>query len=273
MLHKATNRFLFAARILIAVGMIAFVSTALADDKAKSKRPSHILESGQKLRVGQSLVSQDSRFALHLQPDGNLVLYFYQRSPQKILPVWATGTDSFGKDAYIYMDPDGIPKIYNSDGREFPFATHLNPTPGSRFILQNNGDLVLYRKGPTGPRNAAWHTETYADADNTTRFVIPNALSVELNNANIGAGGQLIINETDALIGVHNGNEFTAVSPNTSIEFVPTGKLNIKASIYSYDHANPDAVSADAISDPIIYTPGKNIVVKKRGKDFALTLR
>ncbi len=96
-----------------------------------------IIEKGEGLRAGQSLSSCDGRFALTLQPDGNLVLIqgtttlwasnttgasaaemmsggefaLWSATSQR---VWSTGTG--WADSHLALQDDGNVVIYNSDG-------------------------------------------------------------------------------------------------------------------------------------------------------------
>lgn len=110
--------------------------------------PLSSLSSGQNLTVGQSIRSNDGRFALIMQGDGNLVLY----SPRRAL--WSTATS--GRPANLaILQGDGNFVLYNSQFRYY-WATMTINNPGASLIVQDDGNLVLY--SPQG--RALWDSRT-----------------------------------------------------------------------------------------------------------------
>jgi hypothetical protein len=112
------------------------------------------LNPDQSLNVGNSLTSQDGRFTLILQSDGNLVLYWSGGAPR-----WATGTDGRTVSRAI-MQMDGNFVLYAPDGTAV-WASGTVGHPGASLTLQNDGNLVIY--GPGGP---LWATNTATRAAN-----------------------------------------------------------------------------------------------------------
>jgi hypothetical protein len=112
---------------------------------ANSPATSDTLLGGGRLDADQALVSADERHRLIMQGDGNLVLY----GPTGV--AWATGTSISGSFAILQYDgnfvvegPTGPTWSADSTGRQ-----------GSRLILQNDGNLVLY----TQDDRAVWSSQ------------------------------------------------------------------------------------------------------------------
>jgi hypothetical protein len=98
-----------------------------------------VLSPGQSLGVNQQLVSDDGRFQLIMQSDGNLVLYRVANHHA----LWATGTN--GQDAMgAFMQTDGNLVLYNFGGRPI-WASNTAGKQGSFLVLQSDGNLVIYQ--------------------------------------------------------------------------------------------------------------------------------
>lgn len=106
------------------------------------------LASGEALMVGQQLTSQDGRFALKVQQDGNLVLWFGSTQ------LWASGTAT-GKSLYFRLLNTGVATLY-----DVPQNALWSSTPaagaGASLILQNDGNLVLKNSGGS----VVWQSNT-----------------------------------------------------------------------------------------------------------------
>ena len=98
---------------------------------------------GQVLSKGQSLMSQDGRFTLDFQQDGNLVVHAWTtlRYGQAI---WSSGTQGQDVDS-AYLQPDGSFVIKDADGSTAWSSGSKNPLWGDySMVMQNNGNLVAY---------------------------------------------------------------------------------------------------------------------------------
>lgn len=88
------------------------------------------------IQTGQTIVSPDGRFALRMQPDGNLVLHNSQRKP-----LWATSSSGAGIFT-LSMQNDGNLVLYNQNAvpvwasNTFGYNNYLS--------LQIDGNLVVY---------------------------------------------------------------------------------------------------------------------------------
>lgn len=119
------------------------------------------LNPNQSLNVGDMLISQDGRFTLILQQDGNLVLY-WSGGPAR----WATGTNGRTVSRAI-MQSDGNLVLYAPDGTAV-WASGTVGHPGSFLIIQNDGNVVIY--GPAG-RPPFWATNTATRAANAQEAI------------------------------------------------------------------------------------------------------
>lgn len=94
---------------------------------------------------GDTIRSLNGAYQLHLQRDGNLVLYRHG------VPTWsAPGTLQRG--ANLYMQADGNAVVYGHSGE--PVWASRTSGGGSVMVIQDDGNLVIYT--PKG----VWHTGT-----------------------------------------------------------------------------------------------------------------
>lgn len=113
-----------------------------------------------------ALVSQNARFRLVVQSDGNMVLLDRDRNPGR--PFWASNTGHLhprnpanGRPStYLLMQSDGNLVLYDQyDGNESPDVLWKTNTAGQRLgtslVMQNDGNLVLYYA-----KNPIWATGT-----------------------------------------------------------------------------------------------------------------
>jgi len=94
------------------------------------------LASGQRLGVGEYLVSEGGNNILTLQEDGNLVLY---RSGSA---VWSSNT-WLNVASYLEMQSDGNLVLYNPYGNAI-WNSVTQGNPGSSLKLQQDSNLVVY---------------------------------------------------------------------------------------------------------------------------------
>lgn len=108
------------------------------------------LNPNNRLLPGGMIGSDNGRFSLVMQADGNLVLY--QNGTTKAL--WATGTHG-KKVAFAIMQGDGNFVVYAPDNTVLWHAG-TQGNPGSVLILQDDGNLVIYAPG----NKAIWASNT-----------------------------------------------------------------------------------------------------------------
>ena len=101
------------------------------------------------LHAGDIIQSEDARFTLEFQGDGNLVLY-----NQSATALWASGTAGSGATE-VDMQGDGNLVIYA--GGTAVWATPTAGHPGAYLLVQNDGNVVIYDSGGSP---ALWATNT-----------------------------------------------------------------------------------------------------------------
>ncbi|ATB37101.1 hypothetical protein CYFUS_002522 [Cystobacter fuscus] len=112
----------------------------------------NILVAGQSLSQGQGIVSNDRRFSLVLQGDGNLVLY------DATSALWSANIGGKG-GLSAHMQSDGNFVVYRTTGATTGadvWSTLTYGHPGAYLVLQNDGNLVIYEGG-----TAIWNTGTW----------------------------------------------------------------------------------------------------------------
>jgi hypothetical protein len=113
-----------------------------------------LLNSGEGLGSGETLISCDRRFSLTMQTDGNLVLY-----QAGVGALWWTGTQgNSGRNVSAFMQTDGNFVVYADPFRYWiPLWNSRTPGyPNSRLQLQNDGNLVVYNSN----NNYTWASNT-----------------------------------------------------------------------------------------------------------------
>jgi hypothetical protein len=98
------------------------------------------LRPDQSLGTNQSITSQNGRYSLIMQGDGNLVLY---RNSDGIA-LWASNT-YLSPAVQADMQSDGNLVVYSADGTAI-WATDTWTEGRSFLYLQNDGNLVIYRE-------------------------------------------------------------------------------------------------------------------------------
>ncbi len=112
-------------------------------------RSANVLYAGQALLRGQDMVSDGGRYHLHVQTDGNLVLYGQSGA------LWA-GAGSHSKvAAQLVMQGDGNLVLYGASGEPL-WSSGTNGNPGAWFVVQSDGNMVIY--SASGP--AIWTSDT-----------------------------------------------------------------------------------------------------------------
>ena len=136
------------------------------------------LQTGQTLNAGQSVQSNDGRFRLSMQSDGNLVLYH-----QGVRVLWASNTVGV-RNPRLVMQPDGNLVVYDDTNRA-RWSSNTVGKAGARLVVQDDGNTVMY-KGSV----AIWSTRTNvgppssptATADRAARWA-----EARIGNSNPGA--------------------------------------------------------------------------------------
>src|SRR5581483_7001928 len=153
-------------------GMTGLAASYMA---VTSPTPSNVLWNNQYIGVGQSVWSQDHRFQLTLQTDGNVVLY----GPSGAL--WSTGTYGRGT-VYLVMQTDGNLVARDSNWGAVWASGTYGAGSSAHFVIQNDGNAVIYYN--TG----YWATNTYGWGSGTANLpnIAGNPLLHGTNIANDG---------------------------------------------------------------------------------------
>jgi len=115
------------------------------------------MKTGDVLRAGESMYSRNGIYKLAMQGDGNLVLYVAWKG----YAIWSTKT---GKMPFVlvHLESTGNLSLFPKLGQHWMSKTEGNP--GSRLVLQDDGNLVLYNasnapvwatntvRAPSGPQ-------------------------------------------------------------------------------------------------------------------------
>jgi hypothetical protein len=129
-------------------GPKAGVRTRYGYDAADNRSALRIDEVQRFLSEGEALFSQNGRFFLIMQLDGNLVLY-----RDAWVPLWSTSTFGSGNRALFQVDGNLV--VYRSDWGSL-WASHSNGHWGGDLIVENDGNLVI--RDVTG--KTVWTTGT-----------------------------------------------------------------------------------------------------------------
>lgn len=97
------------------------------------------LMTDQALGPGESIASANGRAVLTMQSDGNLVLQEVRGGERTTH--WATGTSVPG--SRVVMQSDGNLALYGPGG-DCHWATGTDGNPGASLVLQDDGNLVIY---------------------------------------------------------------------------------------------------------------------------------
>jgi len=116
------------------------------------------------MQQGGAIFSPDGKYELTLQTDGNLVVYgTAPGASAPAVPVWSLGTTT---GAVLSNQCQGNLVLYDANGKAL-WATPTDTQGPSRLVMQNGGNLVLYRD--TGSGNVAtWGTGSQCEPLTTT---------------------------------------------------------------------------------------------------------
>ncbi len=130
----------FAASLIV-TALVAGLLVSATNAGAHEAGQRNSLQPGESLEPNGFLVSENGRYHLVLQTDGNLVLY-YKPHP-----------------TYAELNPDAgsLIAIWNTGT-----MASSDSNPDRILRMQSDGNLVLYRP-PAQLGNALWHTHTYGN--------------------------------------------------------------------------------------------------------------
>ncbi len=198
--------------------------------------PPDTLANGQTLGSGGCIASTDQTYALVMQTDGNLVLYYQSQAD----PLWNSNTEG-NAGAYAVMQTDGNLVVYPANGGSALWSSGTNGTPNATLVMQDDGNAVVYGNslgeqplGTYAAPYAAWNTNT----ENLRGYELiggnllePGQYLESQNGAyglTMGTGGALVLYQTNLSTGSYQCPMWAEPSPSG------TNPLT-----YAYDNANP----------------------------------
>jgi len=110
-----------------------------------------VLNVGEYLSPGESLVSDNGNYELILQTDGNLVIYY--KGGGASTAVWATMTEGKGSQK-LTLSPTSNLVLTNGAGATVWSSGSLGRGYGPTLVMQDDGNLVIYATP------AVWDTGT-----------------------------------------------------------------------------------------------------------------
>jgi hypothetical protein len=133
--------------VLMLVSLLPVACSSAATDDASDSTSEAIGGAGKGvwppnfvLYAGVTIHSLDNRFLLHMQGDGNLVLY-----QANGVALWASNTaDHAG--ARAVMQGDGNLVVYGPYGAAL-FSTSTAGHAGASAVVQDDGNFVIYQNG------------------------------------------------------------------------------------------------------------------------------
>jgi hypothetical protein len=119
---------------------------------------------GSSIASGGCLASSDQQYAVEMQADGNLVVYYQPFSAQP-QPLWDSNTAA-NPGATASVQTDGNLVVYSATGVAL-WSSNTTGTPNSYLSMQADGNAVVYGNSfaqqsgtTTGNGYAAWSTQT-----------------------------------------------------------------------------------------------------------------
>lgn len=138
-------------RRLQTAAMVSALALLAASPQVASGAEAGVLSAGDALSGGESLLSENGRYRLNMQTDGNLTLTV--ASSGKVL--WNARSNG-NPGAQLRQQTDGNSVVYATDGRVL-WTSQTAGNPGARLEVQDDANLVSY-----SPNDAPlWFTGTH----------------------------------------------------------------------------------------------------------------
>jgi cytochrome c peroxidase len=226
------------------------------------------IELNQALNVNDYLVSENGRYRLYLQGDGNIVL----RDQQSGSALWSSGTNGKGGTRLVLQGGDGNFVLYTASGIAV-WASGTNGTGASRVVINNDGSLAIYSgdnpvwaengSGDTGGGDAGGNTGGGDSGGVTQTGTFEKRISSSLDDVEEQSSGSINATSTDIELVFDNSNQnvglrFTGVS-------VPEGAIVTRAYVqFTADERNTGTTSLsikahDTDDAPAFTTSSRNV--------------
>lgn len=203
------------------------------------------LRAGQRLNIGERIVSSDGNYFLLMQGDGNLVLFDNNNRDY-----WATNV--VGK--YATMQGDGNFVVFNQD--DIPvWATNIAGHSDPYLILQNDRNLVVYQNG----NSPIW-------ASNTTKDTLSNGQRLNIGEKMVSTDGNYYL--------LMQGDGNLVLFDNNNRDFWATNVVGNYATMQGdgnfvvYDHLNNPVWASNTNGHPnshLILQNDRNLVIYQNG--------
>jgi hypothetical protein len=92
---------------------------------------------GETLEINRSLYSENGKYQVKMQSDGNLVIY------SGATAIWQSGTSGLGY-ARLRLESTNVLSVYLYDQNKVAWKTAASTRPALGLVMQNDGNLVMY---------------------------------------------------------------------------------------------------------------------------------
>jgi hypothetical protein len=223
---------------------------------------------------GEFLESDDRRFQLHMLSSAQVVLYAFISNPLERRVLWASpgvggklarSAASMGTDGVLRIDymtkPFGPIKLkmaypwHPLDNRPAPEFS----APNAQLVVRIDGKVEISGQGSMG--KVYWEEPI---APKIKGAIIPNTPTVILPPGSLNIQtNKTLVNDSDGLIGVSDGDAFKAVPANHQIGISAVGTLNIGMILFRFDPVSGVAGGvADALAPGATtqFAPGTRMI-------------
>lgn len=241
----------------------------------KTPNTQNALFAGSTLRANRALWSKSTRYVARVQTDGNFVIYDRSQKPAK--SIWNSRTAGTGINR-ITVQGDGNVVAY--DGGTAKWSTGTRGT-NVRFIMQDDGALVLYSRGglplwsskggKTGfaehtlPRGTTlsrgkglWSSDGrfFAVMQSDGNFVVYGPNGAKWASGTNGSGADRVVMQTDGNLVIYDGStaEWNSGTQGSNTRLVMQGDGNLvvydggTAKWSSNDNGAPGSETIDSAS-------------------------
>jgi hypothetical protein len=199
---------------------------------------------GERLEVGEFLVSPNGRFRLYFENDGYLFLWGYHKRTGKY-PMWGSGNAGGGPGTKFDLPVRGNGVLVRPDGQR-PIVVHPNfsNVDNHRLVLQDDGNFVLYgiRNGNTF---AQWSSGTALTVP-SGGLVVPNTCTVEIKAGTIAldtaTGDGDVLNNSGSDVGITDDTNFKMIPAGGAANFYQAGEVRIETIQYDFPSLHDDGL-------------------------------
>jgi hypothetical protein len=198
---------------------------------------------GERLEVGEYLVSADGRFRLYREANGSTALYSY-RIDHGRWSLWGIAAPNpiFGAGTYLTLPTRGPAAVVTSDGTHaiWQAQTTGRGVTNTELVIQDDGNLVQYGTvDGNGSTIALWATGTYADQHLGPVSVPPNSHVIEIYTQGTlilgtGQGDGEVVNTSGQTLGARSPTQFVSVPSQQPVSVVNAGEVSLEIVEYNF---------------------------------------